>query len=200
MDKWTSIYIGLLAFTLILDLVDFAPQIKSYRFVGSLTYAIYYILHLVFGLLASVIIDATGAIENPWLLAFVSVFSSITILENFAVKFGGQSLVDFSVIFEGYRARMITEQGERARRAEAAKIIKLTSKLLGLEKEFLEAELMTMLVSIFGGEEAHNRLKELKDLAATDDELMKRVLASEMVQLNVEYVLAEMGQWLPTTP
>jgi len=37
-------------------------------------------------------------------------------------------------------------------------------------------------------------------LAATDGELLTRVLASEMVQLNVEYVLAEMGHWLPVTP
>lgn len=200
MEKWTSVYIGLVAFTLILDLVDFAPQIKSFRFVGSITYAVYYILHLVFGLLAAMILDATGAIDNPWLLAFVSVFSSITVLENFAVKFGGQSLVDLSAIFEGYRTRMISEQGERARRSEAAKIIKLTSELVAFEEDKLEAELMTMLVSIYGGEEATNRLDELKNVAAADAQLLKRILASEMVQLNIEYVLAEMEHWLPPQP
>ena len=199
MEDW-SLYVGLVVFTLLLDLVDFAPQIKSFRFVFSITYVIYYILHLVFGLLASVVLTAAGATDNPWLLAFVSVFSSITILENFAVKFGGQSIVDFSAIFETYRTRMITEQGERARRAEAAKIIKLTSKLLNVKQEDLESELLTMLVSIYGGEEANNRLKELKDIATSDEGLLKRILASEMVQLNREYVLDEMEHWLPATP
>jgi hypothetical protein len=196
MDKWTAILTGLAIFTLIIDVLDLAPQIRSFRFVFSLTYAIYYVLHFVFGLLAATIIDATGRITNPWLLALVSVLSSIAVLENLTVKFGGQSIVDLSVIFEDYRASMISEQGERARRAEGARIITLTSELIALNKSKLEAELTTMLVSIYGGQEAKKRLEELREVAAGDDELFKRILASEMVQLNVEYVLAGKDTWL----
>jgi len=198
MVNWTII-VGFMAFfTLILDLVDFAPQIKSFRFVFSLTYLIYYILHFTLGLLAAIVLEAVGKITNPLLLAFVAVLSSITILENFAVKFGGQTIVDLPAVFEAYRAKMIEEESERARRIQQAEIIKLTSRLMALDVEKLESELMTMLVSTIGSA-ATKRLEELKKVAGGNQEFLKRLMASEMVQLNREYVVARLSEWLPST-
>lgn len=194
--NWTIIVVFMAFFTLVLDLVDFAPQIKSFRFVFSLTYIIYYILHFTLGLLAAIVLEAVGKITNPLLLAFVAVLSSITVLENFAVKFGGQTIVDLPAVFETYRAKMIEEESERARRIQQAEIIKLTSRLMAMDAEKLESELMTMLVSAIGSA-ASRRLEELKKVAGDNQEFLKRLMASEMVQLNREYVLAQLGEWLP---
>jgi len=182
--------------TLILDLVDFAPQIKSFRFVFSLTYFIYYILHFTLGLLAASVLKATGKISNPFLLAFVAVLSSITVLENFTVRFGGQPIFDLPSVFEAYRGKMIEEESERARRRQQAEIIKLTAQLLAMDIQRLEKELMTMLVSAFGGEEATRRLETLKKVAGNSQELWKRIVAGEMVQLNKDYVIERLGDWL----
>jgi len=198
MGNWTIITGSIAFFTLILDLVDFAPQIKSFRFVLSLTYFIYYILHFTLGLLTAIILEATGKIPNPFLLAFVAVLSSITVLENFAMKFGGQTIVDLPSVFENYRARMIEEESERAMRAQQAEIMKLTSKLIVLKPEKLESELMTMLVSV-SREAANERIAELKEAAGGDEKFLRRLFASEMVQLNREYVLSQMDEWLKSS-
>lgn len=210
-DRWTSIILGLAFLTFIFDLIDLRPQIKGFRFVFSSTYAVYYLLRLTLALLAAMIIEATEAVQNPWLLAFTAVISGVSLLQNFALKFSGQEVIDLAPIFDGYQDMMIAEQGPRVIRAEKAKLIKLASELAVLDLQMLRPELMTMLVSIQGAKAAKKRLEELESIAPQDAELQKRAYASEMVQLNVEYVADRKKAWLaqarassqqpvPTTP
>jgi hypothetical protein len=195
-DSWTSIILGLAFLTFIFDLIDLRPQIKGFRFVLSSTYAVYYLLRLTLAVLAAMIIKATDAVPNPWLLAFTAVISSVSLLQNFALKFSGQEVIDLAPIFDGYQDMMIAEQGPRVIRAEKARVIKLASELAHVDDETLRPELMTMLVSIMGAEAAKKRLEELESIAPEDTELLRRAYASEMVQLNVEYVTDRKGEWL----
>ena len=195
-DRWVSIFLGLAFLTFIFDLVDLRPQIKGFSFVFSSTYAVYYILRLTLVLLAAMIIEATEAVQSPWLLAFTSVVSGVSLLQNFALKFSGQEVIDLAPIFDGYQDMMIAEQGPRVIRAEKARLIKLASQLAALDPGMLRSELMTMLVSIQGATAAKKRLEELESIAPQDPDLLKRAYASEMVQLNVEYVLDRRRVWL----
>ncbi|MFQ6058410.1 MAG: hypothetical protein ACE5MB_05985 [Anaerolineae bacterium] len=193
-DRWTSIILGLAFLTFIFDLIDLRPQIKGFRFVFSSTYAVYYLLRLTLALLAAMIIEATEAVQNPWLLAFTGVISGVSLLQNFALKFSGQEVIDLAPVFDGYQDMMIAEQGPRVARAEKARLIKLASELAALDPEVLRSELMTMLVSTQGAEGAQKRLEDLERIQ--DAELLKRAYASEMVQLNVEYVADRKRMWL----
>ncbi|HID87327.1 MAG TPA: hypothetical protein EYP55_08095 [Anaerolineae bacterium] len=192
-DRWTSIILGLAFLIFIFDLIDLRPQIKGFRFVFSSTYAVYYLLRITLALLAAMIIEATEAVQNPWLLAFTAVISGVSLLQNFALKFSGQEVIDLAPVFDGYQDMMIAEQAPRVIRSEKARLIKLASELAALDPEMLRSELMTMLVSTQGAEAAQRRLEELERIQ--DAELLKRAYASEMVQLNVEYVADRKKAW-----
>jgi len=199
-NHWPQITAGVLLFTLLLDAVDLAPQIKSLRFIASSTYAVFYVLHVAIGLLAATVLVATRAIDNPFVLAFVAVLSSVAVLENVVVRFGGQDIVDISSVFETYRAAMIAEQAERVFRSDQSTVFSLASKLRGLPPTKLRTELTTMLAIALGPEEAQARIGKIEQLASEDEDLLKTIMVSDMVQVNADYVRRNLRDWLETYP
>ncbi len=196
-----QIFIWLAVFTLVIDVVDLRTQIGSFGFITSLNYVAYYVLRLILGGLAATIIRATGGTNDPFTMGFLAVLTGFTVLQNFAVSFGGQDLVDVSALFEGYRVAMIADEGKRIARQETARTIALASELVkALDKDTLINELTTMISVSAGVQQAQSRLQELINLSAGNDDLLERALAAEMVQLNPDYVRAYKDSWLSRRP
>lgn len=184
-------------FTLVIDVVDLRPQIKSFRFLASLNYGVYYVLRLILGGLAVVLISASQGLDDPMTIAFVGVLAGFTVLQNFAVKFGGESVVDITALFDGYRRGMITDESKRIAQADAARTMTLANELASrLEETVLENYLTTMIaVALLDPGQAKKRIGELQTLCGQDTELLKRALAAEMVQLNSDFVRENKENW-----
>ena len=187
-------------FTLVIDLVDLRTQIGSFGFVLSLNYGAYYLLRLILGGLAATIIGTSGEMRDPFALGFVAVLAGFTVLQNFAVSFGGQDIVDVSTLFEGYRLAMITDEGKRIARQEMARTIALANELVRtLNTGRLKNELTTMISVTAGAQQAQSRVGELEELCGSNEQLLQRALAAEMVQLNADYIRAYKDAWLAET-
>ena len=128
--------------------------------------------------------------------AFVAVLAGFTVLQNFAVDFGGETVVDISALFDGYRTGMIADESRRIALANAASTMTLANELsANLEVNTLVNHLTTMLAVAVGPSGARKRIKELQDSCGKDADLFKRALAAEMIQLNGEFVRTNKMEW-----
>jgi hypothetical protein len=183
-------------FTLVIDLVDLRPQFRSFRFLPSLNYGVYFVLRVILGGVAAVLIATRATTLNTMAVAFVSVLAGFTVLQNFAVNFGGERLVDVSALFDGYRRAMIADESRRIAQEDAARTMALANELsANLDEDILVMALKTMLTITVGAAGARTRINELKALCGKDIDLLKTALAVDMVQLNEGFVRANKDEW-----
>lgn len=177
-------------FTFLFDLIDLKPQVSSFRFLRSGTYFAYFSIRIVFGLLAAIIIQQTGLFPDSIILAFVSVMTSITTLQNFTLKLGGQNLADLPSLFENYRLSMIDDELELESNKTTTELMNLSNELAkALTKDDLKRHATFCLKMVPSDEQANNEnsLEKIVEFKNTDEELYKLLLASEIVNINPDY-------------
>ena len=197
------ITIGLVAiFTFLFDIIDLQPQVGSFVFLKSTAYFTYYIISLVFAILASFILQLTGIFPNFIELAFVSVIASVTTIHNFRLKVGGHGVADLPSLFETYKKKMITDQIEQDFQRSLTEQINLTS---ALSEKLTEAELemhtKTCLHALYSNHEekseVQRQLDEIDQAAKSDSALRKTLFAQEIVNTSPEYAKQLLSQKPP---
>lgn len=136
--KWFQIGVSVPFLTFLFDLVDLRPTISSFSFVASKTYGIYLVFRTVLGLFAAVVLGQTSLISNSLLLSFVSVITSVTVLQNFALKIGGNNSANLSELFDNYRSMMEDEAKTRVMNQKNAEMAELTDELSYLNLAYLQ--------------------------------------------------------------
>lgn len=186
----TTVILFVFIFTFLFDLIDLQPQIETFDFVISKAYVVYYLIRVVFATTASIILQTTGLLPNPILLAFVSVIASVTMLYNFSLKLGGKNIADLPSLFETYKKKMIDNQLARKTRKISREATELT---FDLSKKLGENDLETNAFVCLNSAQRGNinltkeKIETLKQQAGTDVEKRKLLLAQEIVDVDPEY-------------
>jgi hypothetical protein len=177
--------------TFFFDLLDLGSEerIKRFSFVYSTNYIIYLVFRVFFGIGAALIITSTGAIEDPLLLSIVSVFSSVSILQNFSLRMGEENPVNFQDFFKRYRAKMIKVVVDRYNQkieketkhiAEELATVKTTEELEGILKT-----IFIVLKRDMGLEQQKEWLDNyftfVNEICSGNEDVKKNILATDIV-------------------
>ncbi len=197
MNLALTVVAWILVLTILLDLVDLRAEIGSFRFAATLNYFVYLFIRVVLAILAAIIIQGSGEVTDPGLLAFVAVVGNFAILQNLTVRFGGEDLINLSAVFERYRSVMVSDEGQREARRQQKETMELVAVIRDLPVEFLSSELSSMYLSAgMSAEQARAELEKLREQTQEDVAFLGRVLATQMVEINPEYVKEGIKEWI----
>jgi hypothetical protein len=215
----STTFLLILLFTFLFDMIDLKPQTNSFRVVFSMDFWMYFIIRIIFGSLAAVLLLPTGLFTNVALLAFVSVLASVTTLTNFNLKVGGENVANIATLLNNYRQKMIEDQSKRASNKTIARQVKLACDLAdNLTEEDLEKQAFACLVAIYKLEneklketetepEAENEkqkaqktLSDIDKIAGQDKSMKKALLAQEIVDTNPDYAEQLLSRHKPKSP
>lgn len=184
-----TIFAMILILTLVFDLFDLQPQIGSFRFLASSPYIAYYAIRVIFGVIASVILETTQLFTSPLTLAFISVIASVTTLQNFSLKLGGEKVADLPSLFKNFRDKMIEQQLKKASQKTFTEQINLCRDLA--EKSDLETLKKYALLSLHSlfqtadeKTQINEKMDEIEQISAGDEMLHKMLLARQIVDIN----------------
>ena len=190
----SSTILLILILTFLFDLIDLNPQVGSFSFLwGSSTYYIYFFLRYIFSIMAAIILQTTQAFQHAFLLAFFAVITSVSIIESFTLKIGGEELANLSGLFDTYRTKMISQELIRAGQRKMAGQMALVKNLADYcEKEALESSWLMCIRSLHIDDEnlnqiVNDRKLDLEKIAGEDERTLKMLYASEIVNINPEY-------------
>lgn len=190
-----STFVAIFIFTFLFDLIDLNPQIGSFSFIKSFTYYAYYSIRVAFGMLAAVLLQLTGLIQNPLLLAFVAVIGSVSTLENFSLRIGGEDIADLPSLFDGYRKNMIDNElrwaSQKAFEQQMRMVHELASKFSkdSMKKHSLVCLRTLYQISDKSMQDALERIEEIEQIAEKDETMVKLLLAMEIVDINPTYAM-----------
>lgn len=177
-------------FSFMYDIIDLRPQegIKSFKFITTTFYRIYFIWRFMFGVLAAIIISSMGVTENPIMLAFVAVITSVTTLQNFTLKASGVETANFYDLFQRYKDSMVAEMGKRESEARTREEFEITSKVGKRDINTLRGTLK-MIYSNKGltQEKIEERMKYMKDMSGGDEKTERLFLANEITQQSIQH-------------
>ena len=192
LDFSTLIYIVIITF--LFDLMDLNPQIGSFSFLrSSFTYYTYYSLRLIFGIIAALLLQSSQLFQNSLLLAFAAVVTSVSTLESFTLKIGGEELANISSLFDTFRARMINEELNRAGQLSMARQMQLVQNLAQkFDEDSLESSCIMCIRTLLADDPDLNKkvsekIDEFKKIAGTDTNAIRMLYASEIVNINPEF-------------
>ena len=184
----------ILVFNFIFDLIDlgYEEEIHSLSFVFSAIYAIYFIFRTFFGLTAAVILQSTEVIEDPLLLAILSVLTSASILQNFSLKIGGTHPINVYDLFQHYRDKMVVVVGQKEEKKLRKRKLRAEKQLAEMESDKLK-QILTLVIADMGKEEDWKRLKKeyleyADSISEGDEETKNLVLAKTIASLDPIYV------------
>ena len=184
----------ILVFNFIFDLIDlgYEEEIHSLSFVFSAIYAIYFIFRTFFGLTAAVILQSTEVIEDPLLLAILSVLASASILQNFSLKIGGTHPINVYDLFQHYRDKMVVVVGQKEEKKLRKRKLRAEKQLAEMESDKLK-QILTLVIADMGKEEDWKRLKKeyleyADSISEGDEETKNLVLAKTIASLDPIYV------------
>lgn len=192
LDFSTLIYIVIITF--LFDLMDLNPQIGSFSFLrSSFTYYTYYSLRLIFGIIAALLLQSSQLFQNSLLLAFAAVVTSVSTLESFTLKIGGEELANISSLFDTFRARMINEELNRAGQLSMARQMQLVQNLAQkFDEDSLESSCIMCIRTLLADDPDLNKkvsekIDEFKKIAGKDTNAIRMLYASEIVNINPEF-------------
>lgn len=198
LDFSTLLYIVIITF--LFDLMDLNPQIGSFSFLrSSFTYYTYYSLRLIFGIIAGILLQSTQLFQHSLLLAFAAVVTSVSTLESFTLKIGGEELANVSSLFDTFRARMINEELNRAGQISMAQLMQLVQSLAQeFDENSLETSCELCIRTLYADDPDLNKkvsekIDEFKQIAGKDDNTIRMLYASEIVNINPEYAKLLLG-------
>ena len=198
LDFYTLIFIVIITF--LFDLMDLNPQIGSFSFLrSSFTYYTYYSLRLIFGIIAAILLQSTQLFQHSLLLAFAAVVTSVSTLESFTLKIGGEELANISSLFDKFRARMINEELNRAGQISMAQQMQLVQNLAQkFDETSLESSCVMCIRTLHAGDPDLNKIvsdkiDDFKQISGTDINTIKMLFASEIVNINPEYAKLLLG-------
>lgn len=139
-QKWFLVGLFVPLFTFLFDLIDLRPIVGSFSFVGSRTYLVYLGFRITLAFLATAVLGATGLVSDPLLLAMISVITSVTVLQNFALNVAGNNAANLSDVFATFKDTMAKEESERVARQKDAELLKLTRVLSKLPLQELKSQ------------------------------------------------------------
>jgi hypothetical protein len=184
----------ILIFSFIFDLIDlgYEEEIHTISFVFSAIYAIYFIFRTFFGLTAAVILQSTGTIKDPLLLAILSVLASASILQNFSLRVGGTHPINIYDLFQHYRDKMVVVVGQKEEKKLRKRKLRAEKQLAEMESDKLK-QILTLVIADMGKEEDWKRLKKeyldyAESISEGDEETRKLVLAKTIASLDPLYV------------
>jgi len=177
------------------DLLDLGSEerIKRFSFIFSIDYLVYLVFRVLFGLGAALIIKSTGVISDPLLLSIVSVFSSVSILQNFSLRVGGENPVNFQDFFKRYRAKMIKVVVDRHNQKLEKETREIAEKLTHLKtSEELEGILKSIFVILRRDMDLDQQKEWLEkyfnfinEICSESDDAKKNILAMDIVQNDI---------------
>jgi len=176
-------------FTFLFDLVDLRPTVGSFSFIASKTYGTYLTFRTLLGFLAVAVLGAANLVPDPLLLSLVSVVTSITVLQNFALNVGGKSMANLSELFQTFKSMLEGEEARRVAQEKDAEMLELTAELASLPLQALKSD--TLLLSL-RNPSPQDPLTQISTLA--DETSQKIYLADYLVKQNVEYSRSIIGR------
>jgi hypothetical protein len=174
--------------------MDLNPQIGSFSFLkSSFTYYTYYSLRLIFGIIAALLLQSSQLFQHSLLLAFAAVVTSVSTLESFTLKIGGEELANISSLFDTFRARMINEELNRAGQLSMARQMQLVQNLAQkFDEDSLESSCIMCMRTLLADDPDLNdkvsaKIEEFKQIAGKDVKAIRMLYASEIVNINPEF-------------
>ncbi len=190
-----------LAFNFVFDIADLGceKEIKSFSFILTATYGIYFVLRAFFGLTAAFITESTGVIDNPLVISIFSVIGSVSILQNFSLKVAGAGGFDMQDFFEKYKAKIMEDVHQKERNKSTEITQQVERELAKMDIEELKEILTLAIMETFEESEEwkDNRQKYLdyaKNASGGKEELERSILAKITASTNPQYVKSILGQ------
>ena len=190
----------IVAFTVLFDLVDLRPQVRSFGFIRTGTYAIYLLLRLFLALIAALVIAAAQPDQPPIMIGFIAVLGSVVVLQGLALRIAGEDVVNLSNLVQTYKDRMVQEESRRAALALQAAVLNVTNEVLARvdDVDELRRELQSILFQAMAetpaAEDPATRVKQLLDRieqqSEGDQEFKRRIYAGQIAQANIDYARA----------
>ena len=177
--------------TALFDLVDIRPAARSFRFLKTFTYTVYFLFRLVLALVASVLVASQQPGQTPFIIGFISVVGGVVVLQSFALKIAGNDVVNLANLIQTYKDVMVKEAIDRRAQAVEAETLRLGEQLLRTvtDEQELRRDLESLLLQVYSGDAgkvvAH--LDQVQQAAADDPELRRRVFAAQIAQGNPDY-------------
>lgn len=185
-----TIVLLVLVFNFVFDLVDLGCEkdIKSFTFIFSVTYAIYFTLRAFFGLAAAFVTESTGILENPLLISLFSVVGSVSILQNFSLNIAGMNGIDIHDFFKDYKTRIIADVFQRERKTLENRKCQTEEKLARLSIKKLKRILTLTIAGTMRREEwkrvQQEHLEYVESVSEGDKEIQKLLLARIIASLD----------------
>lgn len=196
-------------FTVLIDLIDLKTLTGSFSFLTSVTYYPYLIWRFVFGFIAWIMLSTTNIFINMdpikiiILMPLLSAITSVAALQNFAFKLGYTDIIDLSVIFKGFKDKIVDDiikKDDEINIIKANERAKLYYKMINdlsenIPLETLCSKCVYVLQDVYAREEPKNpepvrkaseQVEKLK-AEVSDQNLLRELLASEIVGKNSNY-------------
>lgn len=138
-QSWFQLGTSVPFLTFLFDLIDLRPRVGSFSFVASKTYGVYLVFRSILGYLAAAVLGAANLLSNPFLLSLVSVITSVTVLQNFALSVAGKKTANLSELFDTFKDMMENEEAKRVAQEKDAQMAELAAELSKLPLESLES-------------------------------------------------------------
>ena len=195
-DTTATIAATVLLFTILFDLVDIYPQVRSFAFVRTGTYIVYLFLRLFLAGIAAILITQAQPGQTAFLVGVGAVLGGVVVVQGLALKIAGQDVVNLANLIDTYKITMVTEAAQKALRGRDVERLRLTDDLLDQVsdvRELRQALQGLLLLAYAAADDAAAKVEDYLakvDMAAgPDEEFRRRLYASQIAQANPDYAL-----------